>query len=95
MIGHDEYGIDAMDGRVLRTLIETFDGGPGGLETRAVARGEDDSSLEEVYEPFLIQGGFLMRTSRGRVATGRAYKRFGYEPPAEGGAGGGQSSLFE
>ncbi|MCH7856586.1 MAG: Holliday junction branch migration DNA helicase RuvB [Gemmatimonadetes bacterium] len=97
----DEYGLDEMDARVLRTLIEKFEGGPVGLETLAVAMGEDASTLEEVYEPFLIQEGFLMRTSRGRVATVRAYKRFGYEPPTDGGAGGereaggGQSSLFE
>ncbi len=91
----DEYGLDEMDGRVLRTLIEKFEGGPVGLETLAVAMSEDASTLEEVYEPFLIQEGVLMRTSRGRVATVRAYKRFGYEPPAEGGAEGGQSSLFE
>ncbi len=101
MLDVDEYGLDEMDGRVLRTLIEKFEGGPAGLETLAVAMGEDASTLEEVYEPFLIQEGFLMRTSRGRVATVRAYERFGYEPPtdggagAEGGAGGGQSSLFE
>ena len=91
----DEYGLDEMDGRVLRTLIEKFEGGPVGLETLAVAMSEDASTLEEVYEPFLIQEGFLMRTSRGRVATVRAYERFGYEPPAGGGAGGGQPSLFE
>ncbi len=103
----DEYGLDEMDARVLRTLIEKFEGGPVGLETLAVAMGEDASTLEEVYEPFLIQEGFLMRTSRGRVATVRAYKQFGYEPPVdgragtdggagnEGAVGGGQPSLFE
>ncbi len=95
MLDVDEYGLDEMDGRVLRTLIEKFEGGPVGLETLAVAMGEDASTLEEVYEPFLIQEGFIMRTPRGRVATVRAYKRFGYEPPTEGEAGGGQSSLFE
>lgn len=95
MLDVDEYGLDEMDGRVLHTLIEKFEGGPVGLETLAVAMGEDASTLEEVYEPFLIQEGYLMRTSRGRVATVRAYKRFGYEPPTERGAGGGQSSLFE
>ena len=100
MLDVDEYGLDEMDGRVLRTLIEKFEGGPAGLETLAVAMGEDASTLEEVYEPFLIQEGFLMRTSRGRVATVRAYERFGYEPPTDGGAGAeggaedGQSSLF-
>jgi Holliday junction DNA helicase RuvB len=95
MLDVDEYGLDEMDGRVLRTLIEKFEGGPVGLETLAVAMGEDPSTLEEVYEPFLIQEGFIMRTPRGRVATVRAYKRFGYEPPAERGVGDGQSSLFE
>jgi len=95
MLEVDEYGLDEMDGRVLHTLIEKFEGGPVGLETLAVARGEDASTLEEVYEPFLIQEGFIMRTPRGRVATVRAYKRFGYTPPPEGGAGDGQSSLFE
>jgi len=95
MLDVDEYGLDEMDGRVLHTLIEKFEGGPVGLETLAVAMGEDPSTLEEVYEPFLIQEGFLMRTPRGGAATVRAYKRFGYEPPAEREAGGGQSSLFE
>ena len=95
MLDVDEYGLDEMDGRVLHTLIEKFEGGPVGLETLAVAMGEDTSTLEEVYEPFLIQEGFIMRTPRGRVATVRAYKRFGYTPPPEGGAGDGQSSLFE
>ncbi len=95
MLDVDEYGLDEMDGRVLHTLIEKFEGGPVGLETLAVAMGEDASTLEEVYEPFLIQEGFIMRTPRGRVATVRAYKRFGYESPAEREAGGGQSSLFE
>ncbi len=90
MLDVDEYGLDEMDGRVLRTLIEKFEGGPVGLQTLAVALGEDPSTLEEVYEPFLIQEGFLMRTSRGRVATVRAYKRFGYEPPAQDGGGGSQ-----
>jgi Holliday junction DNA helicase RuvB len=94
MLDVDEYGLDEMDGRVIHTLIEKFEGGPVGLETLAVAMGEDPSTLEEVYEPFLIQEGFIMRTPRGRVATVRAYKRFGYEPPAEG-AVGGQPSLFE
>ncbi len=95
MLEVDQYGLDEMDGRVLKTLIEKFEGGPVGLQTLAVALGEDVSTLEEVYEPFLIQEGFIQRTPRGRVATLRAYKRFGYEAPKEGEAGGGQSSLFE
>ncbi|HET7275438.1 MAG TPA: Holliday junction branch migration DNA helicase RuvB [Longimicrobiaceae bacterium] len=80
----DEYGLDEMDARVLRSLIEQFDGGPVGLTTLAVAIGEDGGTLEEVYEPFLIQNGLLMRTPRGRVATPLAYRRFGYAPPVEG-----------
>ena len=95
MLEVDQYGLDEMDGRVLKTLIEKFEGGPVGLQTLAVALGEDVSTLEEVYEPFLIQEGFIQRTPRGRVATVRAYKRFGYEGPREDGKGGGQSSLFE
>jgi Holliday junction DNA helicase RuvB len=80
----DEYGLDEMDARVLRTLIEQFEGGPVGLSTLAVAIGEDPGTLEEVYEPFLIQTGLLMRTPRGRVATGLAYRRFGYVAPERG-----------
>ncbi len=94
----DEYGLDEMDGRILKTLIEKFGGGPVGLNSLAVALGEDTATLEEVYEPFLIQEGFLMRTARGRTATVRAYHRFGFTPPAEiAGAppASGQSSLFE
>jgi len=89
----DEYGLDEMDGRIIKTIIEKFEGGPVGLNSLAVALGEDVSTLEEVYEPFLIQEGFLMRTSRGREATGRAYKRFGYTRPSTGAEP--QSSLFE
>jgi Holliday junction DNA helicase RuvB len=88
----DEYGLDEMDARVLKTLIEKFEGGPVGLQNLAVAMGEDASTLEEVYEPFLIQEGFLVRTARGRVATNRAYKRFGFTPPS--GAPDDQATLF-
>jgi Holliday junction DNA helicase RuvB len=83
MLDVDEYGLDEMDARVIKAIIEHFDGGPVGLNTLAVAVGEDAGTLEEVYEPFLIQNGFLMRTPRGRVATNRAYKRFGFTLPAE------------
>ncbi|HEX7052088.1 MAG TPA: Holliday junction branch migration DNA helicase RuvB [Longimicrobiales bacterium] len=83
MLDVDEYGLDEMDGRILKAIIEHFDGGPVGLNTLAVAVGEDAGTLEEVYEPFLIQNGFLMRTPRGRVATNRAFQRFGYALPAE------------
>ena len=89
----DEYGLDEMDGRILKTLIEKFEGGPVGLSSLAVALGEDVSTLEEVYEPFLIQEGFLKRTSRGREATARAFQRFGYSRPDSDGDS--QSSLFE
>jgi len=96
MLDVDEYGLDEMDARVLKTIIEHFDGGPVGLNTLAVAVGEDAGTVEEVYEPFLIQNGFLMRTPRGRVATNRAYERFGYAPPASRDAGAeAQPSLFE
>ena len=83
MLDVDELGLDEMDTRVLRSLIEQFSGGPVGLTTLAVAIGEDAGTLEEVYEPFLIQNGFLMRTPRGRVATPQAYRRFGYAPPVD------------
>jgi Holliday junction DNA helicase RuvB len=89
----DVYGLDEMDGRILKTIIEKFEGGPVGLNSLAVALGEDASTLEEVYEPFLIQEGFLMRTSRGREATSRAFRRFGYTRPSPGADG--QSTLFE
>src|SRR5216684_7224364 len=77
----DEFGLDDMDGRILRTIIEQFEGGPVGLSTIAAAVGEDPGTLEEVYEPFLMQQGFLARTPRGRCATGSAYRHFGFTPP--------------
>jgi Holliday junction DNA helicase RuvB len=86
----DEYGLDDMDARILRTIIEKFDGGPVGLTTIAAAVGEDAGTLEDVYEPYLMQQGFLDRTPRGRVATPGAYKHFGYARPA----GGPQNTLF-
>ncbi len=82
MLNVDEYGLDEMDGRVLRAIIETFDGGPVGLNSLAVAVGEDAGTLEEVYEPYLIQNGYLQRTPRGRAATRKAYERFGYALPS-------------
>lgn len=86
----DEYGLDDMDGRILKAIIEKFDGGPVGIGTIAVAVGEDAGTLEEVYEPFLIQEGFLQRTPRGRVATPTAYRHFGFSPPA-----GDQTEIFK
>jgi Holliday junction DNA helicase RuvB len=93
MLDVDEYGLDEMDARVLKTLIEKFEGGPVGLNSLAVAMGEDATTLEEVYEPFLIMEGFLMRTPQGRVATPRAFRRFGYTLKEPGKKA--QPSLFE
>ncbi len=76
----DEYGLDDMDVRLLKTLIDKFDGGPVGLNNIAVAVGEDAGTLEEVYEPFLVQQGFLNRTPRGRAATAAAYRHLGLAP---------------
>ena len=96
MLDVDEYGLDEMDARILKSIIEHFDGGPVGLNTLAVAVGEDAGTLEEVYEPFLIQNGFLMRSPRGRIATNNAYRRFGYAiPAARNGVPESQVNLFE
>ncbi len=84
MLEVDEFGLDDMDARVLRLLIEKFDGGPVGINTIAAAVGEDANTIEEVYEPFLVQNGFLQRTPRGRMATPQAYRHFGYEVPRPG-----------
>ena len=73
----DKYGLDEMDNRILTTLIDKFNGGPVGITTLATAVGENAGTLEEVYEPFLIQEGFLMRTQRGRKVTPLAYKHLG------------------
>ena len=77
----DSAGFDAMDVRLLRMMIEKFDGGPVGVETLAAALGEERETLEEVVEPYLIQGGYLDRTPRGRVAAKRAYEHFGLPRP--------------
>ncbi len=76
----DSEGLDEMDSRILKTLIEKFKGGPVGLNTLATAIGEDGGTIEEVYEPYLIQEGFLMRTPRGREATEKAYQHLGFTP---------------
>ena len=73
----DQHGLDEMDNKILTTIIEKFKGGPVGLTTIATAVGEDAGTIEEVYEPFLIQEGYLMRTPRGREATDAAYKHTG------------------
>ncbi len=78
----DVLGLDEMDRRLLRMLIENYDGGPAGIETLAAALAEPRDTLEDVYEPYLLQQGFLARTPRGRVATRRAYEHLGLSEPA-------------
>ena len=82
----DEHGLDEMDNRILSAIIEKFKGGPVGITTIATAVGEETGTIEEVYEPFLIQEGFLMRTPRGREATPKAYEHLGKKPGSSGGA---------
>src|SRR5690625_4802557 len=87
----DTYGLDEMDNRILSAIIDKFKGGPVGITTIATAVGEESGTLEEVYEPFLIQEGFLKRTPRGREATGKAYEHLGKMPPV---SKGGDNLLF-
>lgn len=82
MLDVDPNGFDAMDRRLLQTIIDKFDGGPVGIESLAAAVGEERGTIEDVLEPYLIQQGFMMRTARGRVATRNAYLHFGLTPPA-------------
>ena len=88
----DPQGFDALDRKLLTTIIEKFDGGPVGIESLAAAVGEERGTLEDVIEPFLIQQGFLMRTARGRMATRNAYLHFGLKVPER---AGGTMPLFE
>lgn len=85
----DSYGLDEMDNKILSIIIDKFYGGPVGLTTIATAASEDAGTVEEVYEPFLIQEGFLMRTPRGRIATDKAYKHLGKFPTRD------QGTLFD
>lgn len=85
----DTHGLDEMDNRILSAIINKFDGGPVGITTIATAVGEQADTIEEVYEPFLIQEGYLMRTSRGRQATEKAYKHLGKTGPEK------QTDLFD
>ena len=78
----DEHGFDEVDRKLLRTIIDKFGGGPVGVNSLAAAISEERDAIEDIYEPFLIQIGFLDRTPRGRVATPRAYGYFGIEVPA-------------
>jgi Holliday junction DNA helicase RuvB len=78
----DRFGLDEVDRKILATLIDHYEGGPAGVKAIAAAIGEDSGTLEDLYEPFLIQEGFLQRTRRGRIATPRAYEHLGRIPPA-------------
>jgi Holliday junction DNA helicase RuvB len=78
----DREGLERLDREILRTIVEKFDGGPVGLSTLAVAIGEEQDTIEDVYEPYLVKSGLVKRTPRGRVATARAYEHLGLEPPA-------------
>jgi len=85
----DEMGLDRLDREILRTICKKFGGGPVGLSTLAVAVGEEQDTVEDVYEPYLLQQGLIMRTPRGRVATPAAFEHVGLQPPR-----GGAESLF-
>jgi Holliday junction DNA helicase RuvB len=89
----DALGLDAGDRRMLNTMIQRFDGGPVGIEALAAALADDRDTLEYVYEPYLIQEGYLMRTPRGRQATRKAYEHLKLPPPTRS-SGGGQGTLF-
>ena len=73
----DKLGLDNTDRQIIMTLINNFNGGPVGLDTLAVSVGEDSGTLEDVYEPYLVQNGLILRTPRGRVASDEAYRHFG------------------
>jgi Holliday junction DNA helicase RuvB len=88
----DENGLDEMDVRILKAIIENYKGGPVGLGTLAVAVGEDKGTIEEVYEPFLIKEGFMQRTPKGRMATGKSYRYLGVSQQSEEGE---SSGLFD
>jgi Holliday junction DNA helicase RuvB len=83
MLEVDELGFDEVDRKILTTLIEHYNGGPAGIAAIAAAVGEDRGTLEDLYEPYLIQQGFLQRTKQGRIATQRAYEHLGHPPPAD------------
>jgi Holliday junction DNA helicase RuvB len=88
MLEVDAHGFDEVDRRLMLTIIEKYQGGPVGVNTLAAALAEESDAIEEIYEPFLIQIGFLNRTPRGRIATQLAYDHFGIKAPRK------QNSLF-
>jgi holliday junction DNA helicase RuvB len=85
MLDVDGSGLDTMDRKLLAAVLDKFAGGPVGVDNLAAAIGEERDTIEDVLEPYLIQQGFLQRTSRGRVATALAYRHFGLATPAAGG----------
>ena len=89
MLKIDPEGFDELDRRMLRTIVDSFDGGPVGVESLAAALSEERGTLEDVIEPYLIQQGYLIRTARGRMATPKAYRHLGLKPKA------GANDLFE
>jgi Holliday junction DNA helicase RuvB len=91
----DELGLDDTDRRILESVITKFDGGPVGIDTLAAATSEETDTIMDVYEPYLIQLGFLQRTPRGRIATRRAYEHLGYDYAASGAERSGQQALFQ
>ena len=93
MLDVDELGLDDVDRRILSAIVEKFDGGPVGVDTLAAATSEEADTIMDVYEPYLIQLGFLQRTPRGRIATRRAYEHLGIAPPSH--VGSSQQSFFE
>ena len=88
LLGIDELGLSESDRQVLQVIIEKFNGGPVGLNTIAAATSEEEATIEEVTEPYLIQRGLLERTPRGRIATKKAYEHLGFDIPQD-------SSLFD
>jgi Holliday junction DNA helicase RuvB len=90
MLRVDELGFDTMDRRMLKLIIENFDGGPVGVESIAASLSEERGTVEDVLEPYLIQQGYITRTARGRMATSKAYRHFGLERP-----GGSDKDLFD
>ena len=87
MLDVDAAGLDVMDRKLIQTVLTKFDGGPVGVDNLSAAIGEERDTIEDVLEPFLIQQGYLQRTSRGRIATALAYRHFGLAPPTPGAAG--------
>ena len=92
LLAVDPQGFDVLDRRLLKAIIERFDGGPVGVDSLAAAVGEERGTIEDVIEPYLIQQGYMHRTARGRMATRLAYEHFGLKPPS--GAPSGSGELF-